>query len=114
MCKAPFKMHAFLSSGSDPGPCCYGRNGPLTITDANVLLGRIQPHTFPHIFGPTQDMPLHAHATMQAFDLLTEQINKHLTTSSPPKQRMSYEAWLHGCVTVMLDSYCYELYIMIK
>jgi 5-oxoprolinase (ATP-hydrolysing) len=39
------------SAGADPGPACYGRGGPLTITDANVLLGRIQPAFFPRVFG---------------------------------------------------------------
>ena len=40
------------SAGASPGPACYRRNGPLTITDANVLLGRIQPAFFPRVFGP--------------------------------------------------------------
>ena len=40
------------SAGADPGPACYRRGGPLTITDANVLLGRIHPEHFPKVFGP--------------------------------------------------------------
>ena len=39
------------SAGADPGPACYRRGGPLTVTDANVLLGRIQPGHFPEVFG---------------------------------------------------------------
>ena len=39
------------SAGADPGPACYGHGGPLTVTDANVLLGRIQPGYFPQVFG---------------------------------------------------------------
>ena len=39
------------SAGADPGPACYRRGGPLTVTDANVLLGRIQPDHFPRVFG---------------------------------------------------------------
>ena len=39
------------SAGADPGPACYGRGGPLTVTDANVFLGRVQPAHFPHVFG---------------------------------------------------------------
>ena len=40
------------SAGSDPGPACYRRGGPLTVTDANVMLGKIQPQYFPKVFGP--------------------------------------------------------------
>lgn len=48
------------SAGADPGPACYRRGGPLTVTDANVLLGRIQPAHFPALFGPAGDQPLDA------------------------------------------------------
>src|SRR5439155_5028684 len=46
------------SAGSDPGPACYRRGGPLTVTDANVMLGKIQPDYFPKVFGPHADGPL--------------------------------------------------------
>src|SRR6185436_8390553 len=46
------------SAGADPGPACYRRGGPLTITDCNVLLGRVRPEFFPAIFGPDADQPL--------------------------------------------------------
>ncbi len=46
------------SAGADPGPACYRRGGPLTVTDANVMLGKLQPDLFPAIFGPEQDQPL--------------------------------------------------------
>ncbi|MFF3547416.1 hydantoinase B/oxoprolinase family protein [Streptomyces platensis] len=48
------------SAGADPGPACYRRGGPLTVTDANVMLGRIQPAHFPAVFGPDGDQPLDA------------------------------------------------------
>ncbi|WP_438489147.1 hydantoinase B/oxoprolinase family protein [Streptomyces sp. S186] len=48
------------SAGADPGPACYRRGGPLTVTDANVMLGRIQPDHFPAVFGPGGDRPLDA------------------------------------------------------
>ncbi|MET7800158.1 hydantoinase B/oxoprolinase family protein [Streptomyces decoyicus] len=48
------------SAGADPGPACYRRGGPLTVTDANVMLGRIQPAHFPAVFGPDGDEPLDA------------------------------------------------------
>lgn len=46
------------SAGSTPGPVCYRKNGYLAVTDANLVLGRIIPDFFPHIFGPTEDLPL--------------------------------------------------------
>src|SRR5580700_5078216 len=62
------------SAGADPGPACYGRGGPLTVTDANVLLGRIQPDHFPRVFGPEADQPLDAEITKAKFTELSEQI----------------------------------------
>ena len=46
------------SAGADPGPACYGRGGPLTVTDCNLALGRIDPARFPQVFGPAGDAPL--------------------------------------------------------
>ncbi|WP_328589995.1 hydantoinase/oxoprolinase family protein, partial [Streptomyces cacaoi] len=46
------------SAGAVPGPACYRRGGPLTVTDANVMLGRIQAGHFPAVFGPAGDQPL--------------------------------------------------------
>ena len=43
------------SAGSDPGPACYRKGGPLTVTDCNVMLGKLQPDFFPKIFGPDAD-----------------------------------------------------------
>ncbi len=46
------------SAGANPGPVCYRKNGHAAVTDANLVLGRILPHYFPHIFGPNEDQPL--------------------------------------------------------
>ncbi|OBS09248.1 hydantoinase B/oxoprolinase family protein [Acidihalobacter prosperus] len=46
------------SAGADPGPACYRRGGPLTLTDCNLFLGRLVPERFPRVFGPTADQPL--------------------------------------------------------
>lgn len=46
------------SAGSDPGPICYRKDGHLAVTDANLVLGRILPEYFPHIFGPDERQPL--------------------------------------------------------
>lgn len=62
------------SAGADPGPACYRRGGPVTITDCNVLLGRIQPSQFPALFGPEGDAPLDAAAVERAFAALAREI----------------------------------------
>jgi 5-oxoprolinase (ATP-hydrolysing) len=46
------------SAGADPGPAAYGRGGPATVTDANLVLGRLDPRFFPSVFGPSGDRPL--------------------------------------------------------
>ena len=61
------------SAGASPGPACYRHGGPLTVTDANLMLGRIQPGYFPRVFGPDGDQPLDADVTAQHFaELATE------------------------------------------
>ncbi|TDK49894.1 5-oxoprolinase [Antarcticimicrobium luteum] len=55
------------SAGADPGPACYRRGGPLTVTDANVMLGKLNPDYFPAIFGPGQDQPLDRDAVAAKF-----------------------------------------------
>ncbi|NMG39366.1 5-oxoprolinase [Chelativorans sp. ZYF759] len=55
------------SAGADPGPACYRRGGPLTVTDANVMLGKLNPEFFPAIFGPDQDQPLDREAVAGKF-----------------------------------------------
>ena len=62
------------SAGAEPGPACYGHGGPLTVTDANVLLGRIQPGHFPNVFGPSGTGPLDVAATQAGFARLASQI----------------------------------------
>jgi len=64
------------SAGSDPGPLCYRKGGHLTITDANLFLGRIIPEHFPEIFGPEENQPLDAGETQKAFEKITEEINR--------------------------------------
>jgi 5-oxoprolinase (ATP-hydrolysing) len=63
------------SAGADPGPVGYGRGGPLTVTDANVMLRRIQPAHFPAVFGDNSDEPLDAAAVHEAFRRLTGKID---------------------------------------
>ena len=58
------------SAGANPGPACYRRGGPLTVTDANVMVGKIQPAHFPPIFGPGGDAPLDAAVVRDKFAAL--------------------------------------------
>ncbi|NRB05257.1 MAG: hydantoinase B/oxoprolinase family protein, partial [Rhodobacteraceae bacterium] len=55
------------SAGANPGPACYRRGGPLTVTDCNVMLGKLQPHHFPAMFGPNADQPLDVEAVRTKF-----------------------------------------------
>ncbi|MGH8737206.1 MAG: hydantoinase B/oxoprolinase family protein [Burkholderiales bacterium] len=69
------------SAGADPGPASYRRGGPLTVTDANVMLGKIQPRYFPSLFGPGGDEPIDACAVTERFIQLT----KIIADGRPPE-----------------------------
>ena len=56
------------SAGANPGPASYRRGGPLAVTDANVMLGKIQPRHFPRVFGPNADEPLSQEVVREKFD----------------------------------------------
>jgi 5-oxoprolinase (ATP-hydrolysing) len=62
------------SAGANPGPACYRRGGPLTITDCNVMLGKIQPKYFPKVFGPDGTLPLDFNAVQVKFVALAQRI----------------------------------------
>ena len=62
------------SAGANPGPKCYRRGGPLAVTDANVMVGKLIPDFFPKIFGPQQNLPLDADAVRAAFAQLAREI----------------------------------------
>jgi 5-oxoprolinase (ATP-hydrolysing) len=64
------------SAGADPGPACYRRGGPLTVTDANVMLGKLNPDFFPAIFGPDQDEPLDRDVVAETFGAIAEREGK--------------------------------------
>lgn len=66
------------SASAHPGPACYRKDGPLTITDANLFLGRLLPDFFPKIFGKNEDEGLDTAASEKLFKELTQQINKEL------------------------------------
>ena len=64
------------SAGANPGPKCYRRGGPLAVTDANVMAGKLMPDFFPRIFGPSQDQPLDEAAVKNAFADMAKQVGK--------------------------------------
>jgi N-methylhydantoinase A/oxoprolinase/acetone carboxylase beta subunit/N-methylhydantoinase B/oxoprolinase/acetone carboxylase alpha subunit len=64
------------SAGAHPGPVCYRKGGHLAVTDANVMLGRIQPHLFPAIFGPNENEQLDFGSTQAAFEAITREVNE--------------------------------------
>ncbi|PNP48930.1 hypothetical protein TGAMA5MH_00088 [Trichoderma gamsii] len=64
------------SASAHPGPACYRKGGPLTITDANLFLGRILPEYFPKVFGPKENEPLNREIVETKFAELTDEINK--------------------------------------
>ncbi|WP_317442191.1 hydantoinase B/oxoprolinase family protein [Streptomyces collinus] len=74
------------SAGADPGPACYRAGGPLTVTDANVMLGRIQPAHFPPVFGPGGDQPLDAALVRDRFTALADGIRRRTGDDRTPEQ----------------------------
>ncbi|CAN5730323.1 hydantoinase B/oxoprolinase family protein [soil metagenome] len=73
------------SAGAVPGPACYGNGGPLTITDCNVLLGRIQPDYFPKVFGPSNDQRLDEGSVKRRFAELAETMMSNVGSASTPE-----------------------------
>ncbi|HUL07755.1 MAG TPA: hydantoinase/oxoprolinase family protein, partial [Candidatus Acidoferrum sp.] len=74
------------SAGANPGPACYRRGGPLAVTDANVMLGRVQPAFFPRVFGPNGDQPLDRAVVETKFAALAEQIARATGNRRAPEQ----------------------------
>nr|HMO49219.1 hydantoinase B/oxoprolinase family protein [Rubrivivax sp.] len=64
------------SAGANPGPASYRRGGPLALTDANVLLGKIQPRHFPHVFGPGGGEPLDGDGVRLRFEALAQEVQQ--------------------------------------
>ncbi|HZZ94138.1 MAG TPA: hydantoinase B/oxoprolinase family protein [Usitatibacter sp.] len=74
------------SAGANPGPACYRRGGPLTVTDCNVMLGKIQPAFFPKVFGPRGDESLDAPVVREKFAALAMEISQATGTARTPEQ----------------------------
>ncbi|MQA86351.1 MAG: 5-oxoprolinase [Streptosporangiales bacterium] len=72
------------SAGAVPGPACYRRGGPLTVTDANVMLGRVHAEYFPSVFGPGADQPLDVEIVRERFAALAREIEAEAGTERTP------------------------------
>ncbi|WAR11990.1 OPLA-like protein [Mya arenaria] len=96
------------SAGANPGPVCYMKGGPLTVTDANLCLSRLLPQYFPKIFGKTQDQPLDVTATNKAFLKLTQEVNEFLASQSASAKKvpMSVEEVAMGFIKVANETMC--------
>jgi len=87
------------SAGANPGPVCYGRGGPLAVTDCNVMLGKIQPKFFPHVFGPDADQPLDVEAVRARFSELAQSIAEQ--TGAQPEEP---EAVAEGFLRIAIEN----------
>ncbi|XP_068721716.1 5-oxoprolinase-like isoform X1 [Montipora capricornis] len=97
------------SASAHPGPVCYRKGGPLAVTDANLVLGRILPEFFPKIFGKTEDLPLDFDGSWAAFKKLTEEVNKFLSSQSDgdaKKEPLSIAEVAMGFITVANETMC--------
>jgi 5-oxoprolinase (ATP-hydrolysing) len=74
------------SAGAMPGPACYGRDGPLTVTDCNVMLGKLQPEFFPAVFGITGNRPIDREVVRHKFGELRTVIRSSTGKDMPPQE----------------------------
>jgi 5-oxoprolinase (ATP-hydrolysing) len=86
------------SAGAVPGPACYRRGGPLTVTDCNLMLGRLQPEFFPRVFGPSGDEPIDREIVVDRFKTLAAEISG--ATNKPTTQ----EEIAEGCLVIAVEN----------
>ena len=91
------------SAGANPGPACYRRGGPLAVTDANVLLGKIQPAFFPSVFGPKADEALDPIAVREKFEALVTTIAGKLSANQQGLA-LSVEQLAEGFIQIAVGS----------
>lgn len=89
------------SAGAHPGPACYLKGGPLTVSDVNLVLGRLFPAYFPKIFGKSEDQPLGYEASVKAVEQVRKEINNYnLHHPSGSGKEMSLDEVAAGFVKV--------------
>ena len=74
------------SAGANPGPACYRRGGPLTVTDCNVMVGKLHPGLFPAVFGPDGRQPLDADVVVARFAALADEVRRKTGISRTPQE----------------------------
>lgn len=105
LCRSGLFVVGPESAGAHPGPTCYKKGGPLTVTDANLALGRLLPEYFPKIFGPNEDEPLDKISTIKSFEQLTQEIKSFLETQ-PESKIMTIEEVAMGFIRVANEAMC--------
>lgn len=93
------------SAGANPGPSCYKKNGPLTVTDANLILGRLFPEYFPKIFGPKENEALDVEEATKKFIEITKVINNYNNLNGK-KEELSIQDVAMGFIRVANESMC--------
>jgi 5-oxoprolinase (ATP-hydrolysing) len=91
------------SAGATPGPACYRREGPLTVTDCNVMVGKIVPEHFPKVFGPDANLPLDAGLVRQTFAELASEILRATGDTRTPQQVA------HGFLQIAVDNMAHAI-----
>ena len=94
------------SAGANPGPACYRRGGPLTVTDCNVLLGKIQPQFFPAIFGGQGNQPIDKDIVLQKFNALANTLNEQqeLTDVGLSNKKICAQQVAQGFLNVAVEN----------
>ena len=86
------------SAGAVPGPAAYRRGGPLTVTDCNVMLGKLRPDRFPAVFGPSGDQPLDSEAVKTGFEALANEVRLATGRAATP------ETLAEGFITIAVQN----------
>jgi 5-oxoprolinase (ATP-hydrolysing) len=91
------------SAGANPGPASYRRGGPLTVTDANVLLGKIQPRHFPAVFGPQANQTLDEATVRLKFDQLRSEVMARRGAAPDDQTGLTVEKLAEGFVSIAVQ-----------
>src|SRR5689334_20430586 len=91
------------SAGANPGPACYRRGGPLTVTDCNLMVGKIDPALFPRVFGPQGDLPLDASVVRERFAALAADVAER------SGHRRTPEAIAEGFLQIAVDNMAHAI-----
>ena len=86
------------SAGANPGPAAYRRGGPITVTDCNIVVGKLRPELFPAIFGPNGDQPLDRDAVHRKFESLAQEIEQ------ATDRKMTHQAIAAGFLRIAVEN----------